>query len=123
MFTYDVATSVGQVRLLCSDTDAANPIFQDEELNALLTLEQGLVRYAAAQALELIASNEVQIQKKIKLMALETDGPTVSAELRKLAARLREAEESMAQFDIAEMVQDPFSARERIYKQFLRLRQ
>jgi hypothetical protein len=124
-FSYDPTTPLGQVRLLCGDTTATapGPLFQDEDLNALLTIEQGLVRYAAAQALELIAAREVLVQKHIKLSDLETDGPSQAKELRALAKALRDSEEAMGAFDFAEMVQDPFSARERIYKQFLRLRQ
>jgi hypothetical protein len=122
-FSYDPTTQVGQVRLLCSDIDSSNPFFQDEDLNAFLTLEQGFVRYAAAQALEVMAANEVMVQKRIKLLDLETNGPAQSAELRQLAKQLRQSEENMAVFAIAEQVQDPFSARERIWKQFLRLRQ
>jgi hypothetical protein len=122
-FSYDPATQVGQVRLLCTDIDSSNPIFQDEDLNALLGLEAGVVRFAAAQALEIMAANEVMVQKRIKLLDLETNGPQQSTELRALANRLRKSEEEMAVFAIAEMVQDSFSARDRIWKQFLRLRQ
>lgn len=123
MFTYDPTTDVGKVRLLCSDIDSTNALFQDEDLTALLNLEQGVVRYAAAQALEVMAASEVMVQKRIKLLDLETNGPAQSTELRQLAKQLRQSEENMAVFAIAEQVQDPFSARERIYKQFLRLRQ
>lgn len=119
-FSYDPTTQVGQVRLLCSDIDPSNPLFQDEDLTAFLNLEQGYVRYAAAQALEVMAASEVMVQKRIKLLDLETNGPAQSTELRQLAKALRQSEENMAAFAIAEQVQNPFSARERIYKQFLR---
>jgi hypothetical protein len=119
-FTYDPSTDVGRVRLLCSDVDSSNPIFQDEDLDALLGLESGAVRYAAAQALEIMAASEIMIQKRIKLLDLETDGPAQSAELRALAKSLRATEDLGGAFDIAEMVVDPFSARERVFKQFLR---
>ncbi len=82
-----------------------------------------MIRYAAAAALDCIAASQVLIQKQIKLLDLTTDGATLSTELRALAKQLRDSEEDMAAFDVAEMVEDPYSARERIYKQWLRLRQ
>ena len=124
-FTYDVTTPIGQVRLLITDTNgnAPGPVFQDEELQFFLNYEQGYVSYAAAKALEVMATSQLLVQKHIKILDLETDGATLSAELRNLAKQLRQSEEDLASFDIAEIVEDPFSARERIYKQFLRLRQ
>lgn len=124
-FSYDPSTPVGLVRLLSGDTSSVSPgpIFQDEEITALLSLELQSVRYAAAQALEIIAASEVLIQKRIKTLDLQTDGVAESAELRELAKQLRKSEEDTGAFDYAEMINDPFGARERIYKQFLRLRQ
>ena len=40
------------VRLLITDTKRDGKLFEDEELDALLSLEDGDVRYAAAQALD-----------------------------------------------------------------------
>lgn len=123
MFTYDVSTSAGRVRLLATDTDVDNAIFQDSEINAFLTMEGDSVKLAAATALDQIASSEALIQKRIKLLDLQTDGPAVAAELRKHAAALRrqaEAEDITGMFDYAEMVVNPFSARERLLNQRLR---
>jgi hypothetical protein len=125
-FSYDPSDQgVGTVRLMITDTTdvAPGPIFQDEELEAFLTLEEGSLRYAAAAALDCMAASQLLVQKQIKILDLETDGATLSTELRALAKQLRDSEENMAAFDIAEQVFDPFGARERIYKQFLRLRQ
>jgi hypothetical protein len=122
-FSCDPTTDVGMVRILIADVDPTNSLFPDDYLTGLLNLEQGVVRYAAAQALEVMAASEVMVQKRIKLLDLETNGPAQSTELRQLAKQLRLSEENMAYFKIAEQVNDPFSARERIYKQFLRLRQ
>jgi hypothetical protein len=102
---------------------APGPGFQDEEIQVFLNLEQQSLRYAAAAALDCMAASQALTLKQIKILDLETDGATLSKEMRALAKQLRDSEENMAAFDIAEMVQDPFSARERIYKQFLRLRQ
>lgn len=116
---------ISQVRLMITDTSdvAPGPVFQDEEIGVFLAVEQGSVRYAAAAALDCMAASQLLTLKQIKILDLETDGATLSTELRAHAKQLRDSEENMAAFDFAEQVQDPFSARERIYKQFLRLRQ
>lgn len=88
-FTYDVATAAGQVRLLIPDTDPDNHLLEDAEITALLALEASDVRRAAATALELIASSEALVSKKIRTQDLSTDGPAVARELRERAAQLR----------------------------------
>ena len=55
-FTY--STPWGQrdfVRFLVQDTNAANPIFSDEELDSLLLQNNSDARLAAAQAYEALA--------------------------------------------------------------------
>ena len=75
--------------------------------------------------LETIAANQVLVLKVIRLMDLQTDGAAVGRELRLQAQRLREqaaAEEAGADggaWDVAEMVVDEFTARERLWKQRL----
>jgi hypothetical protein len=124
-FTYDVTTDSGKVRLLCQDFDIAEPIFSDAEIQAFLDLNAQDIRFAAAQALEVIAANEVYVQKRIHLLDLQTDGPREAEQLMKLAVKLREQAVSGTtdindMFDWAEQVFDVFSAREVIYKEFLR---
>jgi hypothetical protein len=72
---------------------------------------------AAAAALDTIASNEALVQKKIRSLDLQTDGPAVAKELRAHAAELRrQAEEedtAAGDFEVAEMVFDDFGRRER----------
>lgn len=85
----DPTTDVGMVRLLITDLDAAAPLFTDDQITAFLTLEGSDVRYAAAQALDTIASSEVLVSKKIRTQDLQTDGPAVSADLRARASELR----------------------------------
>lgn len=123
MFTYDPSTSAGRVRLLATDTDSDNAIFSDDEIDAFLALEDDNVKRAAATALDQIASSEALIQKRIKLLDLQTDGPAVAKALREHAATLREqadSEEITGAFDYAEMVVNPFSARDRLWNQRLR---
>ena len=125
-FTYDVTTDRGKVRLLITDTDAANEIFNDNEIDAFLTMMSGSVFRAAAVALYQIAASEVLLLKVIKLLELTTDGAKTADSLRALAdsyqekADLAEAGEAGGSFDYAEMVYDDFSYREKLEKEELR---
>ncbi len=123
-FTYDVTTDRGKVRLLSTDTDADNAFFQDAEVDVFLALQSDNLKRAAAMALDTIASTEALVQKKVKLLNVETDGPSVARALREHAKTLRaeaDAEDGGdGLFDIAEMVYDPFSARERRWNEYLR---
>ena len=120
--TYDVTTDAGKVRLLCQDFDMDNPIFADPEIDAFLSLNGSNIKLAAAQALDVIAANEVYVQKRIKLLDLWTNGPSEATELRQVAKELRrqvaegEGDADPGLFDIAEMVHDDFTSREYVEK-------
>lgn len=108
-FTYLPATTdIGKIRLLIPDSDAANAIFSDEEITALLLMEGSRVKRGAAACLEVLSSSEAYVQKAIRLLDLSTDGPKVAAELRARAAILRKqnaddlaAEELAAETDLS----------------------
>jgi hypothetical protein len=85
----DYDTDAGRVRLLAADVDEATPLLTDAQITALLAMEGGHVKLAAAQALDTIASSEVLVSKVIKTQDLATDGAKVSAELRARATELR----------------------------------
>jgi hypothetical protein len=125
-FTYDTTTDRGLVRLLLSDINSSNVIFQDDEIDAFLTLEGGNIKRAAATGKEAIAVNQLLLLKVIKLLDNQTDGSAVARELRMQAKELRdqakeeEGIEEGGAFDWAEQVLDPFSARERLWNQRLR---
>jgi hypothetical protein len=124
-FTYDITTPAGKVRLLCTDVDSTNPVFQDTEIAAFLTMESDSIKRAAALALETIAANQVLVLKVIELLEIKTDGAAVARELRLRAGLLRdqaaaEIDADDVAFDIAEQVFDPFSYRERVYNEALR---
>jgi hypothetical protein len=118
-YTYNLSTDVGKVRLLIPDNDAGNYVFDDDEIDALLGMEGGVVKRAAALGLETIASNEALTLKVLRLLDLQTDGAALARELRLQAAALRQqaaaderaSAESVA-FDIAEQVYDDFGWRE-----------
>lgn len=93
--TTDPTTSIGMVRLLCTDLDEVAPLLTDAQISGLLVLESGNVRLAAAQALDTIASSEALVSKKIRTLDLQTDGPAVAAELRARATGLRKQADSV----------------------------
>ena len=125
-FTYIVTTDRGKVRLLITDRDAANEIFNDDEIDAFLSMMSGNVLRAAATALYQIAASEVLLLKVIRLLEITTDGAKVADSLRALAdsyqekADLAEAGEVGGAFDYAEMVVDEFTYWERLVKEELR---
>ncbi len=51
-FTYDITTDRGKVRLLIGDTNAADYQFEDDEIDAFLTLANSSLLLAASYALE-----------------------------------------------------------------------
>ena len=125
VFSYDPTTDLGKVRLLCTDSIEAYEIFTDADITAFMDIEGSNVRKSAALALETIASSEVLVQKRIRLLELTTDGPAESAALLQRSKMLRaqadddEAAESSS-IDWAEMNLDDFSVRERIINEGLR---
>lgn len=114
--TYDPATPAGRVRLLVNDVDPITPTFDDEEIAAFLDLGDGDTRLAAATALETIAANEVLVQKRIRLLDKQTDGPAESKELRELAASLRAQADADYSVDIAHQVHTQFAYRDLMVK-------
>jgi hypothetical protein len=108
------------VRLLCRDATTPGELFSDDEIDVFLALCDSEVLPAAAMALENVAANEVLVQKRIKLLDLQTDGPAEAAQLRALAASLRAQYEAAGGFDFAGMVLDQATFLEQIYGQALR---
>jgi hypothetical protein len=124
-FTYDVTNDAGKVRLLCQDFDVEEMIFSDDEIQAFLDLNSADIRWAAAQALEVVAANETYVQKRITLLDLQTDGPAEAKMLLQLAKNLRDQAALASNdindlFDYAEHTYDIFSARQRVMNEFLR---
>lgn len=128
-FEYDLSTDVGKVRAIIPDTNISAYIFENEEVEAFLSMERGGVKRAAALALETIASNETMVLKVIRLLDLQTDGAKVSEALLKRAALLRQQAKADADelagddrpaFDVAEMVIDGWQAEEYLWNSALR---
>jgi len=108
----DYTTDAGRVRLLINDVDETNKVFTDAEITAFLALEGGVVKLAAAQALDTIADNEALASKVIKTQDLSTDGAKVAESLRKRAATLRQQavddDELEGFFEIIDFDPDPW---------------
>lgn len=95
----DPTTPVGQVRILIGDTaqkvDPAAPtlpaqyIFSDAFIQGFISLNPLNIRFAAADAVDTLASNEALVSKKIRTESLQTDGPAVANALRMHAENLR----------------------------------
>ena len=125
VFTYALATTRGKVRLLIPDNQATSYVFEDDEIDAFLTLETD-VRRSTALALETIASSQAMCLKVIKILDLQTDGAKLADALMARAAALRkqaeeaEAAEDGGAFDVIEMVPNMFAYRERVWNEGLR---
>jgi hypothetical protein len=123
-FSLDYSSDAGKVRLLIGDIDGDDPIFQDDAITAFLSIAlDNNVKRAAAQALLVIAANEVYVQKAIKILDLSTNGPAEAEALRKLAADLvaqADNEELDGAFDWAEQINTPAQWREFVFKDRLR---
>lgn len=86
----DYNTPVGQVRLLAGDLDTGeNQIFGDDELNGFLSIANGSIKRAAADAIDVIASSEALISKVITTQDRSVDGAKTADSLRKHAESLR----------------------------------
>lgn len=120
----DFSTSTNKVRLLIGDIDVTDKIFNNSAIDAFIAMAlDNNIKRAAAQALLVIAVNEVLVQKRIKLLDLSTDGPAEATALQALAKELiRQADEEEVDgaFDFAEMVDTPFQYDEFVVKDRLR---
>jgi len=111
-FTYDPTDQIGRVRMNIPDKVEADAFWTDEEIQAFLDQEDSNVKRATAAALEAMASDEAYVQKQAVSRAL-----LERAKLLREQADLADAGEEGGAFDVAEMVHDDFSARERIAKE------
>jgi hypothetical protein len=106
-FTYDLTTDRGKTRLYAMDTVSANAIFSDDEIDAFLSLNGSDIYLAAADALDIIASNQSYVLKVITNNGLSTNGPAVAADLRKGAQVLRDKSASFSTSSGISIVPNP----------------
>lgn len=101
-------------------------LLTDSTIQDLITLEadgSDSPKIPAAACLDAIASSQALIQKKLKLLDFETDGPALAKALRDHAASLRKqvyGDEVESVFDIAEQINDTTGRNEKILKDWMR---
>jgi hypothetical protein len=96
-FSYDLDTSVGQVRLEIGDDDDSPDAgvkpngtnFSDEEITSILDSEGGVVLRAAARFCELLARRYVLVAESVKIRDYSIDATKKADYWRELAAELR----------------------------------
>lgn len=80
---------IDMLRLLLNDVDEDTMVFDDDELQMILTLEGGAVKLAAAQAIDTNADNEALASKVLRTQDLTTDGAKLAQVLHARAEQLR----------------------------------
>ncbi len=126
-------------RLLIADTDMTLPIFQDSEILAAYVIDMPFMivpasgptvnaaigtpsyRRAAAVLLDALASNKARLASILNVLDVKIDASSAATLLREQAQALRDTENNNGSFAIAEMVPNNFAARERVWKQLLRI--
>lgn len=123
-YPVDYASAVGQVRNLIADTeqlvDPAKPDSQpafylsDKQIKAFLSTARDRIYLAASLALRAMSTNENLVLKKIRTEDLQTDGPAVAGELRRMAEEFRlqqkaddENEDALDSFEIVDYTYRP----------------
>lgn len=89
----DYTTDAGLVRLLIPDTAVDSDgdyLFGDDQIDGLLGLFGGSIKRAAAQAKDIIATDQVLLLKVLRTDDLSVNGAQVAAELRLEAQSLRD---------------------------------
>lgn len=121
MFTADMTTDIGKVRLLLGDLDSAHPIFPDDtQIQVFLDLETS-VKSAAALGFETIAGTQALLLKSMQLLDLKTDGLSTARSFLSIAETMRNNDDSdFSGFDIAEQIDNSlFARREYLRKQIV----
>jgi hypothetical protein len=140
-FSYNFGANppIDYPRLLIADTDSTHAIFQDEEITAANNIDfmvmyipnaqgantqpmvQPSARRTAAVLLDALAANKARLSAALKVLDINVDSTKAAVELRATAKQLRDTEAMSGNFAITEMVQDQWAARERVWKQLLRI--
>lgn len=119
------ASAKDAVRFLIADTDVDNQLLRDAEITWALAEHDQNVRRAAADCLDVVATDQAMVAKVMKVLDITTDGAKLAEALRKQATALRAQADATEQaddagFEVAEMVVDSFTFRERLDKEALR---
>ena len=114
----DVTTYIGQVRALCRDNVDATAIFTDAEIAFFLANQGNDVHYAAAEALDAIASNKAQSALMAKTINFTKDTRFMADVLAKAANALRD--NAMPAYGAGQPAYNSFVAAEIIIGNLLR---
>jgi hypothetical protein len=141
-FTYGYGSNpaIDAPRFLVADTVEEGHIFADEEIMMTANLISPMLaivptgggqtsfsgvpasyRFTAALMLEALAGNKARLASALKILDITVDTTKAAAALRDTAKTLRDSEINDGSFAIAEQCTDQFSARERLWKQLVRL--
>jgi hypothetical protein len=126
MFTYDIGTTIGQMRFLLGDTVEATASFQDEELTACYTIvqmqmggssiatsagvPQDVLFYAVAAALDSVAARIATSSngQTIQIGDFKLSGSAQVDSVREMAQRFRDAVDNMPAYAIVEQNNSSF---------------
>lgn len=133
-YTYDLATSVGKVRMYIDDRDLSSvstnlpleqrsAIFTDEEVNAVLTQTSGDVMYASALALITISGNRQLLVQSRRIGRTVVDYGEVRKSLQAQAAQLIKMSNMQPADGLAEMSWNDFDFRQILLNAQLRAQQ
>lgn len=131
MFTYDLTTGIGQVRLLVGDVDENSYLVEDEAIAVFLAggaLELGSTRLAAAEVAMAMAATFAGRATSLSEGGASVNWGDRAKQYRDLATALRTADAEITAaadgaeglFDIAEFAIAPFGTREVLANDLLR---
>jgi len=101
-------------------TTYQHSLLSDSQLQEFLDVEVNDVKMASALALDSIASTQALILKKIKVLDLQTDGPSLAKALREQAESLRTQAQASPEFDLAEQITNVPGFVEKVIKDQMR---
>lgn len=125
---YIIDNDIGLLTFLTAPINGADievsfkfSLLSDAQIVAIMgQYQDDPVKLGAADCLDAIATSEALIQKKIRSLDIQTDGPAVADSLRKTAQALRlQVSDTSEAFDIAESIYDRASRCEYILKNIL----
>jgi len=143
-FTYQFGANppIDYVRLLISDTQSVNHIFEDEEIvsfanitslvwqssmqysgfSGVATLPTSPVNYlrTAALALDSIAANKARLASIKQLLDVRLDSSDAAIQLRATAAEYRQVDDDNMAFVIIEQCSNEWTFRDRFWAQWQR---
>lgn len=94
-------------------------LMPDADIQAVIDAE-GSVKLGAAACLDIIASSQAMLQKKMTMLDFSIDGPALAKSLREHAQILRSQSDEDGAWDIADQVYDQYSLKEKIAKDIMR---